>query len=40
MNNKQKAAEMVLAYLAIVGHDLALAKRVRSKSCRRSIKSV
>jgi hypothetical protein len=26
MNNKQKAAEMVLAYLAIVGHNLALAK--------------
>jgi len=26
MNNKEKAAEMVLAYLAILGHNMPLAK--------------
>lgn len=32
MNNKQKATEMVLAYLAIVGQNLALAKECAKRA--------
>lgn len=32
MNNKQKAAELVLAYLAILGHKIALSKECATRA--------